>query len=35
MFSKLWEAVRDTYIYPDYNGLDWEAVRERYRGRIQ
>ncbi len=35
VFSKLWEAVRDTYIYPDYNGLDWEAVRERYRGRIQ
>jgi carboxyl-terminal processing protease len=34
VFSELWQAVRDTYIYPDYNGLDWDAVHERYRVRI-
>ncbi len=35
VFSQLWETVRDTYVYPDYNGLDWDAVRGRYGARIE
>lgn len=34
VFQELWETVRDEYLYPDYNGLDWQAVYERYHTRI-
>jgi carboxyl-terminal processing protease len=27
IFNEAWEIVRDNYLYADYNGLDWEAVR--------
>lgn len=26
--------VRDTYVYEDYRGLDWEAVREEFAPRV-
>ncbi len=35
MFTKLWETVRDTYVYPDFNGLDWDEVNRRYRARVE
>lgn len=35
VFEKLWRIVRDTYLYPDFNGLDWEAVGEEYRQRVE
>jgi carboxyl-terminal processing protease len=35
VFSGLWETVRDTYVYPDFNGLDWDDVYRRYRARIE
>jgi len=35
IFNQVWEAVRDTYVYPDFYGLDWEAVYRRYRPRIE
>lgn len=35
IFEDLWQVVKDDYLYPDYNGLDWEAVRERYDARIR
>jgi carboxyl-terminal processing protease len=35
VFTQVWEAVRDTYVYPDFNGLDWEDVYRRYRVRIE
>lgn len=34
IFQELWEIVRDEYLYPDFNGLNWNAIREEYRGRI-
>jgi carboxyl-terminal processing protease len=34
IFQDLWETVRDEYLYPDFNGLDWNAIREEYEGRI-
>lgn len=35
VFTQLWEAVRDTYVYPDFNGLDWDALYRRYHARIE
>ena len=35
VFTQLWETVRDTYVYPDFNGLDWDDVYRRYRARIE
>ena len=35
VFTRLWENVRDIYIYPDFNGLDWDDVHQRYRAQIE
>jgi carboxyl-terminal processing protease len=35
IFNQVWEAVRGTYVYPDFNGLDWGDVSRRYRPRIE
>jgi len=35
VFTQLWETVHDTYVYPDFNGLDWDDVYRRYRARIE
>jgi carboxyl-terminal processing protease len=35
VFTKLWETVRDSYVYPDFNGLDWDEVYRRYRARVE
>jgi C-terminal peptidase prc len=31
----LWRIVRDEYLYPDFNGIDWNAIHEEYRQRIE
>src|SRR4030043_2295542 len=31
IFENLWAIVNDTYIYPDFNGLDWNAIHQEYR----
>jgi carboxyl-terminal processing protease len=31
IFEELWSIVNDTYVYPDFNGLDWDAIHETYR----
>jgi C-terminal peptidase prc len=35
IFQDLWLIVRDQYLYPDYNGLDWNAIRVEYLARIR
>lgn len=35
VFTHLWESVHDLYVYPDFNGLDWDDVQRRYRARIE
>jgi carboxyl-terminal processing protease len=35
VFAQLWQTVHDTYVYPDFNGLDWDEVYRRYRARIE
>ena len=35
IFGELWNIVNDEYLYPDFNGLDWDAIYEEYRQRIE
>lgn len=35
VFESLWQAVNEDYLYPDFNGLDWQAIHEEYRQRIE
>ncbi len=34
VFEDLWKTVKDVYLYPDFNGLDWDAVHVEYRKKI-
>jgi carboxyl-terminal processing protease len=34
VFDKVWKTVNDKYYDPSFNGVDWSAVRERYRPRL-
>lgn len=34
VFEKVWKAVNDKYYDPSFNGVDWNAVHERYRPLI-
>ena len=35
IFQALWETVDEEYLYPDFNGLDWDAMYDEYRQRIE
>ena len=30
LFNGVWEGIRDLYVDPDTNGLDWEAIGDEY-----
>jgi carboxyl-terminal processing protease len=34
VFENLWNIVNETYIYPDFNGLDWNAIHLEYSQKI-
>ena len=34
VFEKVWKSVNDKYYDSSFNGVDWNAARERYRSRI-
>jgi carboxyl-terminal processing protease len=34
VFDKAWAAVHTQYVRDDFNGLDWEALGDDYRGRV-
>ena len=34
IFDHVWSEVRDRYYDPAFNGVDWAAVRARYRPRV-
>lgn len=34
-FEELWNLVDQNYLYPDFNGLDWNGIRQVYRQRIE
>ncbi len=35
VFEQLWKIVDEEYVYPDYNGLDWDAIHTQYRKRVE
>jgi carboxyl-terminal processing protease len=35
IFEIVWRTVNDDYYDPGFHGLDWQAVRERYRPRME
>ncbi len=35
IFEELWNIVNEEYLYPDFNGLDWEAIHQEYRQLIE
>jgi C-terminal peptidase prc len=35
VFEELWSAVKEEYLYSDFNGVDWDAIHEEYLARIQ
>jgi C-terminal peptidase prc len=34
-FEELWGIVKENYLYRDFNGLDWEAVYQEFRPKIE
>lgn len=34
VFDEVWTLVRDRYLYTDYRGLDWQAVRAEFTPRV-
>lgn len=34
VFQKLWKIVNDTYIYPNFNGVDWKAKKAEIEAQI-
>lgn len=35
LFDQVWQLVRDRYVYPDYNGNDWQAIREEFAPQVE
>jgi carboxyl-terminal processing protease len=35
VFEKVWGTIEEKYYDPSFNGVDWGAVRERYRPRVE
>ncbi|MBP1693996.1 MAG: peptidase [Chloroflexi bacterium] len=35
VLTELWDIVDHEYLYPDFNDLDWNAVFEEYRQKVQ
>ena len=35
ILRQLGNLVQDVYVYPDYNGKDWNEIESRYRGKIE
>jgi len=35
IFQALWQTVEQEYLYPDFNGLDWDATYDEYRQLIE
>jgi C-terminal peptidase prc len=35
IFQSLWSVIDQNYLYPDFNGQDWNATYEQYRQQIE
>jgi len=34
IFRRMTDDIEKNYVYPDYNGKDWNAIKEKYRSKI-
>jgi len=34
LFDQVWQMVNERYYDPSFNGVDWKALRQRYRPRV-
>lgn len=34
-FEALWSAIQENYIYPDFHGVDWQAIHNEYLTRVE
>lgn len=35
IFEEVWRTVKEHYLYEDFNGVDWDAVRDEYAPRVE
>lgn len=35
IFAQVWQTVNDNFFDPKFNGVDWKAIREKYRIQAQ
>ncbi len=35
LFTQVWETVRDNYLYDDFHGADWNALRDKYEAKVR
>ena len=34
LFESVWQTVKDHYLYVDFHGVDWQALREQYEPKV-
>ncbi len=34
IFERVWTLVKENYVYPDYNGVDWDAIYDEFSPRV-
>ena len=35
VLDEVWQAVRENYLYRDFNGVDWDQVYAEYRAKVE
>jgi carboxyl-terminal processing protease len=35
VFRDMTDIIENVYVYPDYNGKDWDEIKDRYRSKIE
>lgn len=35
IFDEIWRTVKEHYLYSDFHGVDWDAVRDEYGARVE
>ena len=35
IFQQVWETVRDNYLYEDFHGADWDALKDEYEPKVE